>query len=223
MAFETSDGVIPNHLTGLLWEGIHEFGKAGLYYTLGAGVGPDLTAAGLGPFNLVEPGGGHRPGATLRLGYQPVSFGPDEIGFSAGYTEIPGEQINLNDAKQAVVSVYASWQVKVVHFLSEVLYVHNSLSRPVGGQTDSGFANAYGQLEWDVISAWTLYGRVEGTFGGHNDPYLTMFPKYVQNRFLGGIRYKLNHNMALKLEGSRDQLSNDQFGQVMFQWSAIFP
>ncbi len=39
MAFETSGGLIPNHLTGLLWEDIDEFGKAGLYYTFGAGLG----------------------------------------------------------------------------------------------------------------------------------------------------------------------------------------
>jgi hypothetical protein len=222
MAFETAGGVIPNHLTGFLFEGIHELGEAGLYYTLGAGAGPDLKT-GLSAFNIFEPGGSHRPAASFRLGYQPISYGPDEIGISAAYTELPGDQLNYNQVKQVVASTYTNWHFNNFRILGEAVYVHDWLDRLQGGQANNGFANVYGQLEWDFRPVWTLYGRVEGTFGGHNDPYLTLFPKYVKDRFLGGIRYKINHNMALKLEASQDHLRDDRFGQVMFQWSALFP
>jgi hypothetical protein len=222
MAFETAGGVLPNHLTGLLFEGIHEFGKAGLYYTLGAGAGPDLTTQ-LGAFNIIEPSGSHRPGVSMRLGYQPISYGADEYGISAAYTEIPGDGIHLNKSKQLVASLYGTKQFSTIHALGEVVYVNNWLDRPQGGRTTGDFVNAYGQLEWNFHTDWTLIGRIEGTFGGHNDPYLALFPKYVEDRFLGGIRYDLNHNMALKLEASQDHVRNDRFGQVMLQWSALFP
>ena len=222
MAFETAGGIIPNHLTGFLFEGVHEFEKAGLYYTVGAGAGPDLNK-GLQAFNIFEPGGSHRPGVSFRLGYQPISYGADEIGISGAYTELPGDRVSYNQVKQVVASTYANWHINDFRFLGEAVYVHNWLDRFQGGQASNGFANVYGQLEWDYRTAWTLYGRIEGTFGGHNDAYLALFPLYVKDRFLGGVRYKLNHNMALKLEASQDHLRDDRFGQVMFQWSALFP
>lgn len=222
MAFETAGGVIPNHLTGFLWEGIHEFGEAGLYYTIGAGAGPQLNK-GLEAVNLVEPGGSHRPAASFRLGYQPISYGMDEFGVSGAYTQIHSDEIAIKNVNQWVATAYASKHFKTFHLLSEVVYAHNSLDSPQGIKSHGDFVNAYGQLEWDFQPDWTLIGRVEGTFGGRQDPYLAAFPKYVEDRFLGGMRYKVNHNMAVKLELSQEHLRNERFGQVMFQWSAVFP
>lgn len=223
MTFETAGGPIPNHLTGLLLEGIHEFGKAGLYYSVGAGAGPDYSKR-LQAFNIVEPGGTHLPGATLRLGYQPVSYGEDEVGFSTAYTEIPIDGANFKLVKQFVASVYANWHIHNVHALGEAVYVSNQLDRyPLGGKTSNDFFNAYGQLEWDVHPDWILIGRLEGTLGARHDPYLELFPKFVEDRILAGVRYKLSQNMALKLEVSRDHVRDDHYGQAMFQWSAIFP
>jgi hypothetical protein len=222
MAFETAGGVIPNHLTGFLWEGLHELGEGGLYYTVGAGAGPQINK-GLEAFNLVEPGGSHRPGVSFRLGYQPISYGIDEIGVSGAYNQIHSDELAVKNVNQFVASAYANRQIDSVRLLSEVVYLNNTLESPLGGKTHDDFLSAYGQVEWQLNPTWTLVGRVEGTFGARNDPYLAMFPKYVEDRFLGGVRFKLNHSNALKVEASRDHLRNDHFGQVMFQWSAVFP
>jgi hypothetical protein len=222
MAFETAGGVIPNHLTGFLLEGLHEFGESGLYYTIGAGAGPHLIK-GLTAFNVFEPSGSHRPAASFRLGYQPVSYGIEEMGLSGAYTEIPGDHLVLNKVNQFVASIYANRQFGAIRFLSEALYVNNHLDRPSQGKTDSNFLNAYAQLEWDVSENITLYSRGEDTFFGRNDPYLSYFPKFVEDRIMGGGRYKFNQNMAFKLEVSQEHLRNDRFAQVMVQWSAIFP
>lgn len=222
MAFETAGGVIPNHLTGFLWEGIHDFGESGIYYTLGAGAGPQISK-GLSALNLIEPGGSHRPAVSFRLGYQPISYGINEIGVSGAYTEIPAQNLPISDVKQFVGSIYANWQYQSLHFVSEMLYTHNQLNSLQLNRTNSEFVNVYGQLEWEFKQDWTVTGRVEGTFARNNDPYLAYFPKYVQDRFLGGLRYKVNQNMALKVEISQDHLRDDRFGQVMMQWSAVFP
>jgi hypothetical protein len=224
MAFETAGGVIPNHLTGLLFEGIHEFGDAGLYYSLGAGVGPDINLnQQLAPLNILDPKGSHQPGVAFRLGYQPISYGADEIGISAAYTEIPGDRLNVNTVKQWVATAYGNWTFKDFRLISEAVYVHNWLDSPRLGKTDSSFVNAYGELEWNFKPDWTLFGRVEGTFGEHNDAYLALFPKFVEDRFMGGIRYNINNKMAVKLEASQDHIDNDRYGQVMLQWSAVWP
>ncbi|MGH8603332.1 MAG: hypothetical protein ACREXR_11340 [Gammaproteobacteria bacterium] len=49
------------------------------------------------------------------------------------------------------------------------------------------------------------------------------FPGFVEDRVLGGVRYQLYRNMALKLEVSQEHLEDDRFGQVLLQWSAVFP
>jgi hypothetical protein len=223
MAFETGGGVIPNHLTGFLWEGIHEFDTAGIYYTLGVGAGPGITNR-MHALNILDPGGSHRPGVSFRLGYQPVSYGSDEFGISGAYTEIPIDSKTLTQTKQLVAGAYANWQYKSLRVLSEAVYAHNWLDNYSNNRTNSGFFNTYGQLEWNFQPDWTLFGRAEGTFGNvHNNQYLALFPKYVEDRFMVGMHYKLRHNMALKVEASRDHISNDHFNVVMFQWSALFP
>lgn len=222
MAFETQGGVIPNHLTGLFWEGVHQFDEAGLYYSVGAGAGPYLKR-GLSAFNVIEPGGSHRPGATFRLGYQPVSFGVNEFGISGAYTEIPSDLNDVREVKQFVAGAYANWQQDSVHLLSEVVYANSRLEHDAGLRNGGSFFNAYAQAEWAFADDWTLIGRIEGTRGGQNDPYLALFPRYVRDRLLGGLRYRVNSNMALKVEASQDHIRDDRYGQVMFQWSAVFP
>lgn len=222
MAFETAGGVIPNHLTGFLWEGVHQLDEGGVYYTIGAGAGPQINR-GLEAFNLVEPAGSHRPAASFRLGYQPVSFGVDEYGISGAYNQIHSDELAVNNVTQYVATAYANHQIDAVTLLSELVYVNNRLENPHGGAKNDDFLSAYGQVEWEVMPRWTLVGRVEGTFGANHDPYLAMFPKFVDDRFMGAVRYKVNNNMALKVEASRDHLRDDHFGVVMFQWSAVFP
>ncbi|MGD0959987.1 MAG: hypothetical protein ABSB19_09275 [Methylomonas sp.] len=230
MAFETQGGVLPNHLIGFLWEGLHELGEGGVYYTLGAGAGPQIGAPAapqipysLAPVNLLNPGGAHRPAATFRVGYQPISYGVSEIGVSGAYTDIPAVGLAITDIKQYVATTYANWQFQKFRFLSEIVYAHNHMDSFQTSPTNSQFASAYGQLEWDFDSDWTLIGRAEGTLAKHNDPYLAYFPKFVEQRLLGGLRYKINNSNALKVELSRDETNNNRYEQVMFQWSAVFP
>lgn len=222
MMFETSGGVIPNHLTGLLLEGIHEAGLSGFYYSLGVGAGPELNTQLL-PFNIFEPSGSHRPGVAFRVGYQPISYGIDEIGVSIAYTELPGDKIGIVEAQQFVATAYSNWQFNNVQLTGEIIYANNQLDINPSAHHADDFVNGYGQLAWTFHRDWTLYGRVEGTLGAKNNAYLNLFSNYVEDRVLGGIRYDLNRNMAFKIEATRDQLKGNEFGQFLFQWSAVFP
>lgn len=221
IAFEGSGGPLPTHLSGLLVEGIQEIGGAGLYYTLGVGVGPDLRKR-LQAFDLLDPSGSYRPGATLRLAYQPTIYGANEIGLSTSYTEIPGHGSGLPGVKQVIAGIFGNWQLKSVRILGEILYVHNWLDQHTGSIEDA-FLNAYGQVEWGLGKDWTVFSRLEGTSGSAHDRYLIRFPNFVEDRVLGGVRYQLFRNMAVKLEVSQEQLQEERFGQVMLQWSAVFP
>ncbi len=222
MMFETAGGVIPNHLTGLLLEGIHEVELSGFYYSLGVGVGPELNRQ-LSPFNIFEPEGAHRPGVAFRIGYQPISYGIDEVGVSVAYTELSGDKIGVHEVKQFVATAYSNWQLNDIQWTTEIVYANNQLDINSTLNRSDDFANAYSQLAWAFHQDWALYGRIEATIGAKNDAYLNLFNNFVEDRVLGGVRYNLNRNMALKLEASRDQLNGNEFGQFLFQWSAVLP
>ncbi len=219
MAFEAAGGPMPTHLTGLYVEGTHEIGEAGVYYALGMGAGPDLQDT-LGAFDVLDPEGSYRPGVTLRLAYQPVSFGPDEFGLSTSYTEIPGDRLAVDRVRQVTAGLYGYFERDPFRFLGEILYIHNDLDGP---GSEPAVVNLYGQVEWQANNDWTLYGRAEGTFNEDADAYLAHFPNFVEDRVLSGIRFELPFHMAIKLELSREHVRDDAFGQVLLQWSALFP
>ncbi len=56
-----------------------------------------------------------------------------------------------------------------------------------------------------------------------DDPYLDLFPGFVKRRALAGLRFGLTHNQALKLEWADVKRRNDQFNEIILQWSAVFP
>jgi hypothetical protein len=220
MTYETTGGPLPTHLTGLYVEGTQEIGDSSLYYVLNAGAGPNLLQTRLDAFDVLEGGGNHRPGVTLRLGYQPTSFGPNEFGASFSYTELPGEALGVQAVKQIVAGAYANWREGDFGLLGETLLIHNQLQ---GGHSQPVVVNMYGQGEWRAADKLTLFGRVEGTFNADGDAYLDHFGKFVRERYMGGLRYELPYNMALKVELSRDRIKDDSYGQVGMQWSAVFP
>jgi hypothetical protein len=218
-SFEDEGGPLPSHLVGLLIEGNHAIGQAGLGYSLGLGAGPELGRQ-LESFDFVDPRGSHRFGATARLVYQPMSFGPDELGISVSYTEIPS--VDLGTIRQVIVGLFGDRQFNRWHTHAGMFYLHNA-SDSQTGVSDHGAFNAYGQIEWQWRERWTLFTRLEGTLGEDGDPYLARFRDFVEDRVTGGVRLDLPYHMALKLEASREHVRDDEFSQVMLQWSAAFP
>jgi hypothetical protein len=222
LEFEGGDGPLPMHLTGILVEGIRDSGTAGIHYTFGAGLGPVLTDA-LAPFDILHPESSHRFGATLRLSYQPVSYGLDEAGFSLSYTNIPASTPEVELARQSVATLFGNWHFGPVRALGELFIVQNRLDQPNGDQITKRFSNAYVQLEYPWSEKLTIFTRFEKTLARSEDQYLDFFGKVVRDRALLGGRYNFYRNMALKLEVSKDKLEQDRFNQIMLQWSAVFP
>ena len=93
----------------------------------------------------------------------------------------------------------------------------------LNGSEKSAFFNAFLQTEYSSLDQrWTFYGRIEQTVGEEGDAYLTLFPDFVEDRILGGIRYDFTSSNALKFELSSNHVREDNFTQLMLQWSAMF-
>ncbi len=217
VAYESSGGILPMHLAGLLLEGSVTRGEAMIGYDLAVGLGPELSGAALEELNILNPDSRSKPVLTLRLNYHPLEDDPTQYGLSFSNGTIPD---NLGgDIRQATMGAHANWETGRLRLLGALYYVRNEIT--AGGRQT--FASGYLQAEWPLALRWTLFSRLEDSRGDKDDGYLTRIPLFVRARQLGGIRFELTDRQALKLELSNTRYLGHHSEAVRFQWSAVFP
>ena len=223
--FDDEGGLLPTHLSGLLVEGERLQGDAAaLGYALSFGAAAEQQEDGsLEPFDLAHPNRGtHKPGAMLRLSYRPDAAAPREAGVFMGYSTIVSQLASVREIRQTIAGAFFNREQARWRWIGELYSVRNDLTPPTGNAR-SYFVNANLQGEYGLRPDWTLYARAENTFGDRNGSYLTLFPNFVKQRHLVGVRYELARNQALKLEVSDARVLNDSFATLTLQWSAALP
>ncbi|MEE8321266.1 MAG: hypothetical protein V3R68_05435, partial [Gammaproteobacteria bacterium] len=206
---------------GFLAEGTFDRGEKTLGYALALAAGPELRDE-LEPWDVLSPRTGSRDiSATINLYLDSESNDSSKLGLFISYTEIPASAIGVRKIQQISSGVYGNWEFAGWQWLGSSFYIHNQFERSTGSETDT-FFNAFLQVETRLNNRWTFYGRIEGTVGDEGDAYLALFPKFVEDRILGGIRFDLAGQHALNLEISANHIRQDDFAQVMLQWSARF-
>lgn len=220
--FEDDSGVVPIHLAGLLIEGVRSIGKQGLGYSIAFGAGPEYLG-GLEPWDALSPRSGTRDiSGTINLYIEPAIYSPTRYGAFVNYTEIPADGIVFTDIKQINSGFYGNWQIESWRLFGSAYYIYNDLQLRSGSKDDA-FVSAYLQAEHNLNNNWTLFGRLEGTLSDDDDNYLALFPEFVKDRILGGVRFDFDKYNALKLEISRNHNNlNDDYIQFGVQWSASF-
>jgi len=219
--FEDDGGILPLHQVGLLMEGAFNHGEQTLGYSMSIAAGPDFNNK-LEPWDVLDPGSGtHDISTTLNLYLDPILSTSVLAGLFINYTEIPSDAIDVHDIQQINFGIYGNWESESWRLIASSFYVYNEVNRLTRSEDDT-FFSAYLQAEYNHSDNWIFYGRVEGTVGEGNDAYLALFPEYVEDKILGGIRYDFVSNNALKLEISGNHTDEDDFAHVMLQWSAVF-
>jgi len=219
--YEELGGILPMHQTGVLVERAIVYGEEELGYSFAFGAGPEYTDE-LVPWDFLNPGSGSNDiSLTLNLHRKFGRKIPATLGLFANYTIIPADVVDLDEIRQSTIGIYASWNTSHWRWHGSSQYVYNQLEHPFSSVTDA-FINAYLQSEYQLNERWKFYARIEGTFGGEDDAYLDLFPGFIEDRVLGGVRWDLAPQNALKLELSANQTRQDRFEQVMLQWSAYF-
>jgi hypothetical protein len=219
--FEDNGGIIPIHQAGFLAEGTLDRGEGALGYLLSLATGPEFTDE-LESLDVLNPGSKARDiSATLNLYLESELNPSSRVGLFVNYTEIPASTIGVSEIQQTITGVYGSWEFSGWRWLGASFYVRNQFERSTRSETDA-FFNAYLQAEYDLNDRWAFYSRIEGTAGDDGDAYLALFPKFVKDRVLGGIRLDFASRNALKLEISAIHMHQNNFVQVMLQWSAMF-
>jgi hypothetical protein len=222
IAFEDDGGVLPTHVSGLLAEGTLDREGGDVNYAFGIGKGPEL-ASGLEPVNILELRNGGKLAVSARLSYRPPDESVGEFGGFAGYTRIPVAGAAFDEADQTVAGIFYNVETERFRLIGEMFRVNNRL-KGMSMADDADFTAGYVQSEYQVHTGWTIYGRLEGTGGTKNNPYLDLIPDFLKARAMAGSRVGVGRNQALKLEISRNKRQDDaQFSQISLQWSMVYP
>ncbi len=223
--FEDDGGIFPIHVTGLLVGGVRTLGDRGIVYDIAVGFGPGFKNAEgiLEPLNLLDPSDGEQElTATVRLGYQPDAFRPNEVGFFASLSTFPGDAGPIEEIKQRILGTYVDWNIQRWHFTGELYYVRSDVRQSLTEATSS-FVDGYLQAEYSFNPDWTMYGRIEDNSTGVNDPYLALFPSHIAERQLVGLTYRIGERHVLKAEIANVSSLQDRFGEFALQWSMVLP
>lgn len=224
--WEDDSGVLQTHQTGLIVEsnfGLRE--STGLEIAVSYGSGSVIGNGVLEPFDIFDKEGVAGASFAARIGFLPDILGNNAIGVILGRSEFESSESqliipDLADVNQDLMGAFANWTVGSWHVISAAYHLRNELDRATMRSSDS-FTAGYVQLE-KSISDWTLYGRWENTAGAEESDYLTLFPDYVVQRSLIGVRLDFLKRHAVTLEVFDAENSAGDFRKIAIQWSAAF-
>jgi hypothetical protein len=219
--YEEHGGVLPMHQVGFFADGKREVENRSFGYSLALGAGPEYTGE-LEAMDVLSPGEAEADFmAALNFYVDLNADGASKIGAFVSYATIPSSTQLVNEIDLRVFGLYGNWQFARWNLHGSAFYIKNSLDRP-DEQVDGSFVNAYLQAELIFSERWMAFGRVEQSASENGDPYLALFPHFIKERVLGGVRFDFNENNALKFEVSNNQSQNDDYVQFGIQWSAQF-
>ncbi len=222
--YEDFAGVLPTHVTGLLFEGTAARGEGLVSYMVSAGRGPTLEEDELRPVEIHHPGRGGSRTLSAQLGYRPQADQGWEAGVVLSASRIPVRgQPGWDEAALRLAGAYVRWDAGRWRLVGELFRVAH---RPAGPAAPGrgAFTAAYLQPEYRLGADWTAFGRLEGRGGWRDDAYLDLFPDALAGRAVAGLRLGVGANQAVKFELSRGERHDRlRFNELAVQWSMAFP
>jgi len=221
-AYEKEGGVLPTHFSGIATR--HQWTmkqNATLQLEAGFGTG-DKFRGRLRPHDLLDPDGGRKPAASLRLSYVPDQDNDNEIGLFYAASRIPMKNTPYAQNNQQLAGAYLNWHFGRTRLIGTLYRIGNDL-KTASGRDHNRFTTGYLQGQYRFGENWLPYLRIENSHGEKDDPYMTLFPKFVRKRTLAGIRWNFAGNQALKLEYADTDFLNRNANQLAAQWSMILP
>ena len=231
--FEDTGSLLPSHTTGILLEHRREFGNgAGLQLSFSAGLTGTLEGnpnPQIEPFNLLHMQSGHGNSVSVRVGLFPEVLGENQIGFSFGRHMLnaasdmalaPQWQPGVDAIDLNTLGLYGVWSHARWRFVGATNRVGSQPRGGLGG-SQTHFAATYGQVEYRMPGAWTVFSRIEHTAGSTD--YTRLFPLFLRAQALVGVKALLSRKHALTVEIGNAATQAERFHRVSVQWSAVFP
>ncbi len=221
--FEKEGGLLPTHYAGA--DIRHRWaldGNAALQLEAGFGAGAKFNGEQLESFDFLDPEGGFKPSTSLRLSYQPDAASGTEFGGFVVDNHIPVAGMGFSTNHQTVAGGYANVILENLRLYGALYGVRNDL-KASGQHQERHFFTSWLQADYQFNNQWMPYLRHEYSDGKKSDPYVALFPRFVKNRGLAGIRWDFLDNQAIKIEYAKTRYLYEDSTQWAVQWSLIFP
>jgi len=232
--WEDESGPTPSHVTGLSLEFDHQRDdESAISFAFSAGLTAKFEGEELVAFDLLDPRSGHGPGLNFKIAYRPNILSPLQFGFLSSWHDIDvvsesnPSLADLNDITQLTAGGFVDWRWKDLRLISSVVYFDNELDYVDEDVSDS-FWLSYVQFEYEFSDDFTFFGRTDNGIEEDNSPYLRLLPAFIAHRHMLGLRWDVAsfHSLTVEVADTSQQgegLEHDNFKEIRFQWSAVFP
>lgn len=221
--YEDKGGILPMHTTGALLEGTMALAEHTLGYQFAVGEGPELNDKGkLEAADIVNMGATeHDRSLTARVSLMQGGASAMETGVFVNRTIIPAKLAGISEIEQKLFGAffYANWSPLEAIWS---LYTVTNTVKQAGSEQQGSFSGGYVRLGYSINKLWTAYIRMEDVQRAGDDPYLSLFPNFVIDRNLAGLRLNFRKNQSLSFELLQSKLNEGSHMHTSVQWSAMF-
>jgi hypothetical protein len=232
--WEDEDGLIPQHITGALFESRRPLGDdSAIQISGGAGAGPGLTHSQLLPIDLIDNNPGrHRLSLTSRIAYLPEYVGTSSAGLLFGHDHISSASpftlsaLGSSNVTLSIYGAYVDWNTGPWRVIGANYYVDVSFDQ---ASRRESFISGYLQFERQLPRKLTLFGRVEDSARMQESRYVALFQDRdgdidtAIRRNALGLRWDYVRRQALTVELSHIVSLAQRSDEVRLQWSAVVP
>jgi hypothetical protein len=224
-------GVLPENITGVLFDSRRPMGSAGVQVSLAAGVAPNPVQKDDRSY-WVRPisGGSHQVGWSARLALLPDYVGSNSVGLLAAKYKLDADDLvahgllgGARDIDETVYGAYidGDWNPWSLH--AAVYHVDLSLRETAAARNES-FEAGYAQLERRFADRYTAFFRREDSARAQESSYIQAVQShFAVRRSLGGVRWDFARHQAITIETSRTTTFSNRFTKISLQWSAVVP
>ena len=224
-------GVLPENITGVLFDSRRPMGSAGVQVSLAAGVAPNPVQKDDRSY-WVRPisGGSHRVGWSARLALLPDYVGGNSFGLlganhdlDTDYLAAHGLLSGARDVDETVYGAYIDGDCNPWSLHAAVYHVDLSL-RGTEATRNESFVAGYAQLERRFADRYTAFFRHEDSSRAQESSYIQAVQSHFAVRCsLGGVRWDFARHQAITMEASRTTTFSNRFTKISLQWSAVVP
>jgi hypothetical protein len=215
---------LPLHLIGLWAGGMHTLGPVLMEFDVMVGNG-DKVVADKVISNTVSDNNGNKA-ALYRLSLHSASFPRAGIGTSGYFSQIEifnaTETTLLDEVKQTLLGLYFFYDNKPLQVIGESYYMlnHQRLKLPQDHYRDWAYFLQGGITFFKKV---TPYVRFEQTNVDQGDPYFSALTGKDLQRLIGGVRFEVTNQSAIKVEGRYiDPKGQDSYNEYGAQWSVSY-
>jgi hypothetical protein len=231
--WEDEQGIIPQHITGVLFESRQSIGEeSAIQISGGAGAAPALTNTRMDPIDLIGSNPGrHGLSMTGRVAYLPEYVGASSVGLLFGHDDLSASggrtlpTLQSSRADLTIYGAYIDWTEEPWRVVGANYYVDVALDQT----RNESFISGYLQIERQLPKRFTIFGRVEDSSRMQESRYVALFDDHdgdieiALRRQALGLRWDFARRQALTLELAHVESLEQRSNEVRAQWSAAFP